>query len=599
MQFHQSYGYEDFVQGIRPVTDEHGQLQYHVLPGIFMRMCDLAARNPDQRFVLIIDEINRGNLSRIFGELLLLLEYRDKRVRLPYGAVDGKDDQAYLSIPRNLYLIGTMNSTDRSLALIDYALRRRFYFYRLLPVVDGHAPVLDRWLTARGRKRARPATRGPALREAQSSRSNGTSGRSSRSGTATSCGTTSAPRRGWTGCGGGPSCRLLEEYLHGARDRESVLAELSLEQLLAARCCRSWSRSAVSPETSMSATIILREYEDQLVALDPEDVTFITEQLRGRITIRRALHGSGYVLNPNQYVGVVALPSGRRLESYPKVPVRSLFYMLAVAFNLPSPFLPEWAEFDELDEMLEFVVAHYADLLESRIAHGLYRTYAEREENLARCAAGSPSPMTCATTSCCATAPTAALPSSPGTCRRTRSCARSPISSPGGCASPSFACGCAASTASWARWPQRTSPPQSWIASPTTGSMTTTSRCIGCVASSWKGASLSEAEGSFTFRTFLLDMNRLFEAFVTQVLRDRAPSGITVAAQVPVHLDAREEGAHAARSRHPGPGRAAARGRLQVQAAGARRVPPPRRLPGPGLLHGHECRAGNAGLPGA
>ena len=80
--------------------------------------------------------------------------------------------------------------------------------------------------------------------------------------------------------------------------------------------------------------------------------------------------------------GVVALPSGQRLESYPKVPVRSLFYMLAVAFNLPSPFLPEWSEFDELDEMLEFVVAHYADLLESRIAHGLYRTYAEREENL-------------------------------------------------------------------------------------------------------------------------------------------------------------------------------------------------------------------------
>ena len=150
VQFHQSYGYEDFVQGIRPVTDEHGQLQYHVLPGIFMRMCDLAARNPDQRFVLIIDEINRGNLSRIFGELLLLLEYRDKRVRLPYGAVDGKDDQAYLSIPRNLYLIGTMNSTDRSLALIDYALRRRFYFYRLLPVVDGRAPVLERWLAASG-----------------------------------------------------------------------------------------------------------------------------------------------------------------------------------------------------------------------------------------------------------------------------------------------------------------------------------------------------------------------------------------------------------------------------------------------------------------
>jgi MoxR-like ATPase len=146
LQFHQSYGYEDFVQGIRPITDDEGRLQYHVLPGTFMRLCELAARNPDQRFVLIIDEINRGNLSRIFGELLLLLEYRNERVRLPYGAVTGATEPVYLSIPENLYLIGTMNSTDRSLALIDYALRRRFYFYQFLPVVDDRAPVLEAWL---------------------------------------------------------------------------------------------------------------------------------------------------------------------------------------------------------------------------------------------------------------------------------------------------------------------------------------------------------------------------------------------------------------------------------------------------------------------
>jgi 5-methylcytosine-specific restriction enzyme B len=151
VQFHQSYGYqsygyEDFVQVIRPVTDGEGLLQYHVLPGTFMRLCDLAARNPDQKFVLIIDEIDRGNLSRIFGELLLMLEYRNERVRLPYGAVEGAAEQAFLTIPENLYLIGTMNSTDRSLALIDYALRRRFYFYAFRPVTDGRAPVLEGWL---------------------------------------------------------------------------------------------------------------------------------------------------------------------------------------------------------------------------------------------------------------------------------------------------------------------------------------------------------------------------------------------------------------------------------------------------------------------
>lgn len=146
VQFHQSYGYEDFVQGIRPVTDGTGNLQYRVVPGIFLQMCDRARKNPAQDFVLIIDEINRGNLSRIFGELLMLLEYREKRVRLPYAPADGADDSGYISIPKNLYLIGTMNSTDRSLAMIDYALRRRFYFYRLMPVEGGSAPVLSRWL---------------------------------------------------------------------------------------------------------------------------------------------------------------------------------------------------------------------------------------------------------------------------------------------------------------------------------------------------------------------------------------------------------------------------------------------------------------------
>ena len=145
VQFHQSYGYEDFVQGIRPETDAAGQLRYRVRDGIFKRLCEVAASNPNRRYVLVIDEINRGNTARIFGELLLLLEYRDKRARLPYAAPDA-GDEAYLSIPANLYLIGTMNSTDRSLAQVDYALRRRFYVRRFLPVENGQAPVLDGWL---------------------------------------------------------------------------------------------------------------------------------------------------------------------------------------------------------------------------------------------------------------------------------------------------------------------------------------------------------------------------------------------------------------------------------------------------------------------
>lgn len=145
IQFHQSYSYEDFIQGIRPETNERGQLEYHVRDGIFIRLCAVAAANPTRRFVVIIDEINRGNISRIFGEVLLLLEYRDKAVTLPYARPGDT-----FSIPPNIFLIGTMNTTDRSLAQIDYALRRRFYFARLMSVVDGQAPVLRRWLIRQG-----------------------------------------------------------------------------------------------------------------------------------------------------------------------------------------------------------------------------------------------------------------------------------------------------------------------------------------------------------------------------------------------------------------------------------------------------------------
>lgn len=148
VQFHQSYGYEDFIQGIRPETKEDkdgkSHLEYHLRDGTFKDLCRIAREDQDQAYVIIIDEINRGNISRIFGELLFLLEYRDKEVALAYG----RTDDPLFSIPPNIFIIGTMNTTDRSLAQIDYALRRRFYFFRLLPVEAGRAPVLESWLRA-------------------------------------------------------------------------------------------------------------------------------------------------------------------------------------------------------------------------------------------------------------------------------------------------------------------------------------------------------------------------------------------------------------------------------------------------------------------
>ena len=128
IQFHQSYAYEDFIQGYRP-SEEGG---FERRNGVFYSFCREAEADPDNRYVFIIDEVNRGNLSKIFGELMMLIE-ADKRgadyaVPLTYSP-----DDAPFHVPENLYLIGMMNTADRSLAMVDYALRRRFSFNRLPP----------------------------------------------------------------------------------------------------------------------------------------------------------------------------------------------------------------------------------------------------------------------------------------------------------------------------------------------------------------------------------------------------------------------------------------------------------------------------------
>jgi 5-methylcytosine-specific restriction protein B len=124
VQFHPAYAYEDFIQGIRPKPIDGGGLHYPVVPGVFLEFCK-KAKNLKNCCVLIIDEINRANLARVFGELMYLLEYRKQEVPLASGG--------YLRIPDNVRIIGTMNTADRSIALVDHALRRRFAFLSLFP----------------------------------------------------------------------------------------------------------------------------------------------------------------------------------------------------------------------------------------------------------------------------------------------------------------------------------------------------------------------------------------------------------------------------------------------------------------------------------
>ena len=126
VQFHQNYSYEDFMMGYKPVEDGF-ELKY----GIFYRFCQKATNQPDKEFFFIIDEINRGNMSKIFGELLMLIEkdYRGTKATLAYNGLS-------FFVPKNLYIIGMMNTADRSLAMIDYALRRRFSFFEVEPGFD-------------------------------------------------------------------------------------------------------------------------------------------------------------------------------------------------------------------------------------------------------------------------------------------------------------------------------------------------------------------------------------------------------------------------------------------------------------------------------
>lgn len=138
IQFHPSYAYEDFVEGYRPSGDGAG---FRLVPGPLKRIADQARNDSSSTYVLIIDEINRGNVAKVFGELYFLLEYRDERIQLQY-APDTPFD-----LPENLWILGTMNTADRSIALMDAALRRRFYFVPFFPDQRPIAGLLDRWLS--------------------------------------------------------------------------------------------------------------------------------------------------------------------------------------------------------------------------------------------------------------------------------------------------------------------------------------------------------------------------------------------------------------------------------------------------------------------
>jgi 5-methylcytosine-specific restriction protein B len=146
VQFHPAYAYEDFFEGFRPREDAaSGQVGFRLTAGPLRELADLASREGNRHvpYFLIIDELNRANLAKVFGELYFLLEYRNRSVRLTYSAED-------FALPPNVFIIGTMNTADRSIALVDAAMRRRFAFIELSPREEPTRGLLRRWLEDKG-----------------------------------------------------------------------------------------------------------------------------------------------------------------------------------------------------------------------------------------------------------------------------------------------------------------------------------------------------------------------------------------------------------------------------------------------------------------
>jgi 5-methylcytosine-specific restriction protein B len=156
VQFHPSYAYEDFFEGFRPraAADGSATIAFELVPGPLRRLAASAQADPDHPYLLVIDELNRANLAKVFGELYFLLEYREETISLQYS------DQPF-TLPKNLFVIGTMNTADRSIALVDAAMRRRFAFVPFFPSEPPVAGLLRRWL----RRQSMPADAADLLDE--------------------------------------------------------------------------------------------------------------------------------------------------------------------------------------------------------------------------------------------------------------------------------------------------------------------------------------------------------------------------------------------------------------------------------------------------
>ncbi len=349
VQFHPSYSYEDFMQGIRPKTTVDGGLSYALQDGLFKGFCE-RARARTGPCVLVVDEINRANLSRVFGELMFLLEYREQRIPLGYGGS--------FAIPENVRIIGTMNTADRSIAVVDHALRRRFAFVRLSPNYE----VLRRYHEGTGYQTAGLIS---VLKELNDSIADPDyqvgillDWRPLR------------PPRGHLADGDRalPGGVLLRA--------QGAAAALPLGQ-------NQGEGRTVSPARRI---IELREYETSIVpqATLPEAMARrLWEDHGARITIERPTFGAAgeWRVTPSGWAGWIPLSTDLAVQIAPRVPLANMFGMLEYAYRLKTfHILKGLVSMASLHEVFETLVRVLAVRVLDRARRGLYRSYVEERD---------------------------------------------------------------------------------------------------------------------------------------------------------------------------------------------------------------------------
>jgi DNA polymerase III delta prime subunit len=347
VQFHPSFSYEDFIEGLRPSEAAEG-LNYEVRPGLFKEFCRRAAGS-DDTFVYVIDEINRADLGSVLGELLMLLEYRGQTIRLPYS-------QKPFSVPHNIILLATMNTADRSLALVDYALRRRFHAFQMLP----NRAILADYLASRD------DDVGPALELFDLVQNRVASDEV-------------AP---------GHSYWMTKDLTATGLDRiwryqlRPYLSEYWFEHPAQLQRLEADVATLLSEETQVTT---VREYDTVTLELDDADLAYLLNLVRGSASedddarilqsVTPTTRPGTYELRAGPYVGRLGLPSGRWIDFISRFALPDVIRLILDSERVPIRVDSLAVQAEASPFLVEMIAAAFLRETERLVGAGLLKGY--------------------------------------------------------------------------------------------------------------------------------------------------------------------------------------------------------------------------------